>query len=102
MKFDCNDQKECNIMIVKHLAPKQSIEICFRVKKILIPFEDYPNDGERGIDLVPLIGFASNTYFLSSSELAAIPIPDFTMPFNANGMATMVMLYPFITTGLLN
>jgi len=76
--------------------------ISFGVRKILLPFEDYPNDPNRGFNIPQMPLFykyddRSGSLF-SKSLLVQNLEPDFSMPFNVNAVTNALIGLLFINT----
>jgi hypothetical protein len=76
------------------------------VRKVLIPFEEYPNDPNRGFNIphMPIyyhyegdIDQQSTTTYSQSLLLKNIE-PDFSMPFNVNAVTNALIGFLFINT----
>ena len=76
--------------------------ITFGVRKVLLPFEDYPNDPNRGFNTPQMPIFYSiegHSYsFYSKSLLVHNMEPDFSMPFNVNAVTNALIGLLFINT----
>lgn len=62
--------------------PPGKVLLSIALDKKLQSFEDYPNDPQRGWDIIPSPVFISGQTFFSNGLLVMIPEPDFSMPFN--------------------
>jgi hypothetical protein len=66
-----------------------------KLEKQLQGFEDYPNDPQRGWDIVPSPVFMNSDLFFSNGLLIMIPEPDFSMPFNVICITGSVIAFFF-------
>jgi len=69
--------------------------ITFGVRKVLLPFEDYPNDPNRGFNILQMPIFYSiedRSYSIYSKSLLVHNMePDFSMPFNVNAVTNALI-----------
>jgi hypothetical protein len=76
--------------------------ITFGVRKVLLPFEDYPNDPNRGFNIPQMPIFYSiedRSYSIYSKSLLVHNMePDFSMPFNVNAVTNALIGLLFINT----
>jgi len=64
-----------------------------KVRKLMLNFEEYPNDPNRGHN-IPHMPVAEGLW--SPSILVKIPEPDFSMPFNVNAVTNAVIGFLFV------
>ena len=101
MKYD----SESNLIVgIKNLIipPLTEVVLSFGVRKIMMPFEDYPNDPNRGFNIpqMPLyysLGDEKGSFF-SKAMLVQDMEPDFSMPFNVNAVTNALIGLLFINT----
>jgi len=76
--------------------------ITFGVRKVLLPFEEYPNDPNRGFNIPQMPIFYSiegKSYSVYSKSLLVHNMePDFSMPFNVNAVTNALIGLLFINT----
>ena len=78
--------------------------ISFGVRKILILYEEYPNDPNRGFNIpqMPIYYKATESKIwlesYSKSFLVKNMEPDFSMPFNVNAVTNALIGFIFINT----
>ena len=101
LKYD----SESNLIVgIKNLIipPLTEVVLSFGVRKIMMPFEDYPNDPNRGFNIpqMPLyysLGDEKGQFF-SKTMLVQNMEPDFSMPFNVNAVTNALIGLLFINT----
>lgn len=86
------------------IPASSELVISFGLRKILIPFEDYPNDPNRGFNIpqMPIfytVGPSTEVQeSMSQSMLLKNMEPDFSMPFNVNAVTNALIGLLFINT----
>jgi len=80
------------------VPPRSEFIITFGVSKSLLGFEAYPNDPSRGFNVphMPVLYRRKTTQTslkqtISTALMVQIPEPDFSMPFNVNSVANVVI-----------
>ena len=105
LKVEYGDDSSCLVTLRDvEIAPNSEIVISFGLRKIMIPFEDYPNDPNRGLNIPQMPVFytlgsdPSVKKTMSQSMLLKNMEPDFSMPFNVNAVTNALIGLLFINT----
>jgi hypothetical protein len=103
IELEYDSDSSCIIRIKDLVIPPHTeMLITFGVRKLLLPFEEYPNDPNRGFNIPQMPIFYSiegHSYsFYSKSLLVHNMEPDFSMPFNVNAVTNALIGLLFINT----
>lgn len=89
------------------LSPKTEVEVTLDYEPVLLPFQQFPADPNRGMELPPSrFTFESDCLSLESMQLYSSPVllmppvPDMSMPFNV--ISLTCTLYAFVIGSLAN
>lgn len=95
------------VMQFEGLQLESSLKVSVEYDPVLLPFEHFPGDPNRGIELFPSMAVFSSSCLpdhklrlCSNSLLLMPPVPDMSMPFNV--ISLTCTLYAFLFGSLLN
>lgn len=99
-----------NTMLLQHdfiLPPQSSARLTIDYDPVLLPFQRFPSDPNRGIEVPPSWAIwnatatdTSSNVLYSQSLLLLPPVPDMSMPFNI--MSLTCTLYAFVIGSVIN
>jgi hypothetical protein len=83
------------------LPPQSSVRLTIDYDPVLLPFQRFPPDPNRGMELPPSWVVWNSTHTLYSPSLLLLPpVPDMSMPFNI--ISLTCTLYAFVIGSIIN
>ena len=83
------------------LPPQSSVRLTIGYDPVLLPFQRFPPDPNRGMELPPSWVVWNSTHTLYSPSLLLLPpVPDMSMPFNI--ISLTCTLYAFVIGSIIN
>jgi len=106
-KLEFNSDGSMLLERTVHLHPDSSLWMMLDFEEVFLPFQKFPADANRGVDVFPsratfttVMVPACSTTLYSPSLLLIPPVPDMSMPFNVISLSCT--LWAFVLGSLLN
>lgn len=91
--------------VVMEVPPASTVMMTYDFEKAILRYTEYPPDANRGFNVAPAVirilgktnldGTPRDIYIRTTSLLAALPTPDFSMPYNVIILTSTVMALAF-------
>ena len=105
VQFEDSQQDHTALIVEAYLTPHSRLEIQWDYQAKFLPFEQFPGDPNRGIEVIPAMARITceppsssshvTTVLFSNTLLVLPPVPDMSMPFNVTSLTCSLYAYVF-------